>query len=73
MAAIIFSGIPFELLAALIARYSKTPVCLVIPTTIIIPTKSPMVLKSIACTAFSKLTIPSITTRVAPVKAATVR
>jgi len=72
-AASIFNGSPLELLAALTARYSKTPVCLVMPTMSIMPTKSPMVLKSMASTAFSGFMMPRITTRAAPAKATMVR
>ncbi|OPY63745.1 MAG: hypothetical protein A4E56_00280 [Pelotomaculum sp. PtaU1.Bin065] len=72
-AAIILIGSPLELLAALIAKYSKIPVCLVIPTIIIIPTSKPMVLKSIASTICSRPNIFVKAIKLAPTKATTVR
>ena len=45
-ATIIFHGSPFAIFAALMDIYSKRPECLITATKIIIPTRTPIVLKS---------------------------
>jgi len=70
---IMATGSPLATLAEATAMYSKTPVCLVIPTITIIPIKRPMVLKSMDLNACSWLIIPASISITAPARATTVR
>ncbi len=62
------TGRPLETLAAHMARNSKTPLRLVIPTIIIIPTNKPMVFQSMPAKASSWVKIPNNTINTAPAR-----
>ncbi len=66
-------GRPPDHLAALMARYWKTPLCRLMATITIIPVSRPMVLKSMPAIAAAWGRIPSTISSPAPSRATTAR
>ena len=66
-------GLPLTIFADLMAMYSKMPEALIMPTNIIMPTKTPRVPKSMDSMPPSNVTMPKSISTTAPDRAATVR